>query len=110
VTGLSGEQFAWLFGEVTVLVDWDAPTGRPRVLPLGTALVVVLFLLRRNVSEPATAELFGCSTATIWRYQEELEPIIDEVLTVLAQQVTAQAHHDSALVDGLVARSGNARG
>ena len=110
MTGLSAEQFAWLAAEVAVLVDWDAPTGRPRSLPLRTALVVVLFLLRHNLPEDAAGELFGCSTATIWRYQEELEPVIDVVLSVLAAQITAQAHRDGALVDGLVAPVGERDG
>jgi hypothetical protein len=82
-------------------VDWDAPTGRPKSLPLLTALVVVLFLLRHKLSEDAAGELFGCTTATIWRYQEELEPVIDEVLLVLAEQVAAQVHREAVLVDGL---------
>lgn len=102
MTGLSDEQFAWLAGEVAALVDWNAPTGRPKSLPLVTALVMVLFLLRHNLPEDAAAELFGCSTATIWRYQEELEPIIDEILSSLADQITAQAHREAVLVDGLV--------
>lgn len=106
MTGLSAEQFDALTTEVAALVDWDAPTGRPHALPLRTALVAVLFVLRHNLPEDVTGELFGCSTATIWRYQEELEPLIDQVLSLLAQQVTTQAHREAVLVDGLVAPVG----
>jgi len=110
MTGLSPEQFAWLAAEVAALVDWDAPTGRPRALPLATALVMVLFLLRHNLAEDATGELFGCSTATIWRYQDDLEPVIDEILAILADQITAAAHREGVLVDGLVAPVGEREG
>jgi len=72
--------------------------------------VAVLFLLRHNLPEDAAGELFGCSTATIWRYQDELEPVIDVVLSVLAEQITARAYRDAALVDGLVASVGERDG
>jgi hypothetical protein len=43
MTGLDQEQIAWLHEQVAVLVVWDAPTGRPRVLSVYAALVMVLW-------------------------------------------------------------------
>jgi DDE superfamily endonuclease/Helix-turn-helix of DDE superfamily endonuclease len=107
MTGLSQEQVDWLYEQVAAMVTWDAPLGRPRMLPLYTALVMVLFSLRHNLAEDACGELFGISTATVWRYQEELEPVIDQVLSALAEQIHCQAQREGALVDGFVAPVGD---
>jgi hypothetical protein len=110
MTGLDREQVDWLYEQLEMMLDWDAPTGRPRALPLYTALVMVLFALRHNLPPDVLAELFGCGSTTVERYQNELEPLIDEVLTPLYEQVRAQAHRDAALVDGLVVPIGERHG
>lgn len=92
------------------MVVWNADTGRPHVLSLHTALVVVLFGLRHNLPEDVIGELFGCSGSTVSRYQEELEPLIDVFLTPVYEEIRAQAHRDAALVDGLVAPVGERDG
>jgi hypothetical protein len=106
MTGLSREQVDWLYQQIGQLLSWEVPLGRPRVLPLYTALVMVLFQLRHNLAEDVCGELFGCSAATVWRYADELEPLLDAVLSVTAEQVTAQARRSGVLVDGFVAPVG----
>lgn len=102
MTGLDHEQVAWLHAQLAVMVDWHAPTGRPRVLSLYTALVMVLFALRQNLSPDVLGEVFGCGSTTVERYQDELETLIDMVLSPLYEQIRGQARRDAVLVDGLV--------
>jgi hypothetical protein len=102
MTGLSREQVDWLYRQLDLMLDWHEPRGRPRALPLYTALVMVLFRLRHNLPDDACAEVFGCSTSTVWRYQEELEPLIDQLLTPMAETVAARAQRQALLVDGFV--------
>lgn len=106
MTGLSAEQVDWLYRQIEAALVWDPPLGRPRALPLYTALVMVLFQLRHNLPEDACGELFGCGTTTVWRYQEELEPLIDEMLALVAAQAAEGAHRDAVLVDGFIAGVG----
>lgn len=110
MTGLDREQVDWLHEQLAVMVVWQAPTGRPRVLPLYTALVMVLFALRHNLPPDVLGELFGCGSTTVERYQDELETLLDEVLTPLYEQVQAQVRRDAVLVDGLVAPIGERDG
>ncbi|MFV2110702.1 hypothetical protein ACFHWU_29655, partial [Micromonospora sp. LOL_015] len=48
----------------------------------------------------------GCGSTTVERYREEVEPLVDEVLTPLYERVRDQARRDAVLVDGLVAPAG----
>jgi len=102
MTGLDSDQVDWLVEQVDALLDWDLPVGRPRALPLDTALVMVLFGLRHNLAPDVLGEVFGCGSTTVERYQDELEPLVDEVLTPLYERVRDQARRDAVLVDGLV--------
>lgn len=110
MTGLDREQVDWLHDQLNTMIEWDLPVGRPRALPLYTAVVMVLFGLRHNMPPDVLAELFGCGSSTVERYQQELEMLIDEVLTPLYEQIRTQAHRDAVLVDGLVAPIGERDG
>ncbi|MGY5036821.1 hypothetical protein ACWC9U_39990 [Streptomyces sp. 900116325] len=50
MTGLDQEQVDWLYEQLAQMVEREASTGPPRVLPLYTALVIVLFALRQNLA------------------------------------------------------------
>lgn len=110
MTGLDAKQVDWLHEQVAAMVVWDSPTGRPRVLPLYTALVMVLFALRHNLPPDVLAELFGCGSSTVERYQDELEVLVELVLTPLYEQIRSQARRDAVLVDGLVVPIGERDG
>ena len=110
MTGLAQEQVDWLYEQLDAIVGWDAGMGRPRALPLYTALVMVLFGLRHNLAEDVMAEIFGCSTGTVSNYQDELEPLIDELLMPLYGEIRSRAHREPTLVDGLVAPVGERDG
>jgi len=106
MTGLDRERVDWLHEQVAQMVDWDKPTGCPRVLPLYRAVVMVLFALRHNLSPDVLGELFGCGSTTVERYQDELEVLIDVVLSPLYDEIRDQARRGAVLVDGLVAPVG----
>jgi DDE superfamily endonuclease len=110
MTGLDRERVDWLHEQLAVMVEWDAPTGRPRAVPLYTAVVMVLFALRHNLPPDVLGELFGCGSTTVERYQDELEVLIDTVLSPLYDQVREQARREAVLVDGLVAPVGERDG
>ena len=110
MTGLGQEQVVWLYEQLDAMLDWDVPAGRPHALPLSVALVAVLFGLRQNLAGDVNGEIFGCSDSTLERYQEELEPLIDLVLSPLYEEVRAQARREAVLVDGFVAPVGERDG
>jgi DDE superfamily endonuclease len=110
MTGLDQEQADWLYEELDSMIVWDSPAGRPRAVPLYTAMVIVLFSLRQNLASDVIGELFGCSGDTVDRYSEELEPLIDTCLMALYEEVRAQARRDPVLVDGLVVSIGERDG
>lgn len=43
------------------LSGWDQDLGRPRVLPLWRAVILLCFLLRHNAVQEMAGELFGCA-------------------------------------------------
>src|SRR5215213_5052886 len=108
MTGLTADQLADLVGRVREVVGpWESPAvGRPHVLSLAAAVTAVLFGLRHNVADDVVAELFGCSQATITRYQHLFGPILRWVLADEARQRFARAQREGALVDGFVAPVG----
>src|SRR5262245_54184890 len=110
MTGLDREQVDWLHEQVAAMTVWDAVTGRPRALPLYTAVVMVLFALRHNLPPDVLGELFGCGSTTVEAYRDELETLIDMVLSPLYEQIRAQAQREAVLVDGLVVPVGERDG
>jgi hypothetical protein len=83
MAGLDQEQVDWLHEQLVRMIEWDKPTGCPRALPVHTAIVMVSFTLRHDLSPDMAGELFGCGSTTVERYQDELEILIDVVLAPL---------------------------
>lgn len=110
MTGLDQDRVDWLHEQLAGMVEWDKPMGCPRVLPLYTAVVMVLFALRHNLPPDVLGELFGCGSTTVERYQDELEVLIDVVLSPLYDEIRDQARRGAVLVDGLVAPVGERDG
>ena len=109
MTGLRAGQLADLIGRVREIVgyEWqEPPIGRPHVLPLPEAVVAVLFGLRHNLPDEVVAEVFGCSQATVTRYQQILQPILRWVTRPEVDQRLDQASREGVLVDGFVAPVG----
>ncbi|MER6076242.1 hypothetical protein ABT187_47505 [Streptomyces sp. NPDC001817] len=66
---MSPHQLSLLVGLVERrLPDWDQAAGRPHVLPLWKAVVLLCFLLRHDAVQEMAGELSGISQPTVSRY------------------------------------------
>lgn len=112
MTGLRGDQVAELVGDVFDVLGgvWQPVRGRRRVLGLYRAVVLTLFLLRRNESQAVASELFGCSQSTVSRIVARLRPLLRQVTAEFAGQIRRQAKRSAVLVDGFLAPTGNRAG
>jgi hypothetical protein len=112
MTGLPGDQVAELVTAVYGLLGgvWQPVRGRRRVLGLYRAVVLTLFLMRRNESQAVAGEVFGCSQATVSRVTRRLRPVLGQATAGLAAKVRAQAHRSAVLVDGFLAPTGERTG
>jgi hypothetical protein len=103
-TGLSPHQLDVLIGLVERKIpDWDKPTGRPRVLPLWRAIVVLCFLLRHNDAQVVAAELFEISQPTVSRYATRLRPVVRDALKQLGFGLGRLPRGEPVLIDGFLA-------
>ena len=89
---------------------WQPVQGRRRVLGLYRAVVLTLYLMRRNESQAVAGELFGCSQSTVSRIVRLLRPLLRQVTADFAGQVRRQAKRSAVLVDGFLAPTGNRTG
>jgi hypothetical protein len=112
MTGLRSDQVAELVTLVFTLLDgaWQPVRGRRRVLGLYRAVVLTLFLMRRNESQAVAGELFGCSQATVSRVTRRLRPLLGRATAELAGKVRTQAQRSAVLVDGFLAPTGERTG
>lgn len=112
MTGLTGDQLTGLVARVREVVgDWEhPPMGRPHALTLTAAVVAVLLGLRHNLADDVVAEVFGCSQATVTRYQQQLGPVLRWVPRPETDEQHARAQREGVLVDGFVAPVGEREG
>ncbi|MET8310714.1 transposase family protein [Micromonospora sp. NPDC005173] len=112
MTGLRGDQVAELASVVFGLLDGVSQPvrGRRRVLGLYRAVVLTLFLMRRNESQAVAGELFGCSQSTVFRIVCRLRPLLRAATAEGAGQVRLQAKRSAVLVDGFLAPTDNRTG
>jgi hypothetical protein len=85
---------------------WQPATGRRRAVGLWRAVVLTLYLMRRNESQAVAGELFGCSQSTVSRITRRLRPLLRQATAELAGQVRAQARRSAVVVDGFLAPTG----
>src|SRR6187549_328460 len=87
MTGLDAEQVGELSREVFALLGgaWQPVRGRRRVLGLYRAVVLTLYLMRRNESQAVAGELFGCSQSSVSRVVCRLRPLLREATAQLAR-------------------------
>lgn len=108
MTGLRPDQVTILVLAIYELLDriWQPARGRRRVLGLYRAVVLTLYLMRRNESQAVAGELFGCSQATVSRIVRRIRPLLRQALAGFAGQIRAQAQPSAVLVDGFLAPTG----
>ncbi len=78
-TGLSREQITELVARVAQVVGPRSTTGRPPELGLHRQVVMVLMLLRQNLTQYVIAYVFGISQPSVSRIYRRLLPIIEQV-------------------------------
>lgn len=112
MTGLRADQVADLVTAVFGLLGgvWQPGRGRRRALGLYRAVVLALYLMRRNESQAVAGELFGCSQSSVSRVVRRLRPLLRHATADLAGQVRAQARRSAAVVDGFLAPTGERAG
>ena len=82
---------------------WQPARGRPRTLPLGTAVMVTCMTLRHNMVQELLAALTGTSQPTISRILTLLTPLVARVLdehVPTLQRAQQAAAGQVLLVDG----------
>jgi hypothetical protein len=91
MTGLDQVRVDWLHEQLAQMVEWNKLRGCPWMLPLDTAIVMVLFALRHNLSPDVIGELFGCGSTTVsgtrmsWRFDRWCR-LYDEIQEQAAQR------------------------
>jgi hypothetical protein len=112
MTGLRGDQVAKLVNAVFALLRgvWQPWKGRHRILGLYRAVVLTLFLMRRNESQKVAGELFGCSQSTVSRFVRRLRPLLCEATVAFAGDIRTRAKRSAVLVDGFLAPTGDRLG
>lgn len=106
LTGLSWGQLTRL--SIMVLAELDGTFVKPgakkppKVSPFNS-LVMVVMLMRRNVTQAAAGAIFGCSQPTVSRRWDLLRPVIGKVLaSFVPDPVQVIGRGGTALVDGSV--------
>lgn len=106
LTGLSWGQLTRL--SIMVLAELNGAFTRPgakkppKVSPFNS-LVMVVMLMRRNVTQAAAGAIFGCSQSTVSRRWDLLRPVISKVLaSFVPDPVQVLGRGGTALVDGTI--------
>jgi hypothetical protein len=82
-TGLSSGQVVELVASVAQVVDGGGSgLGRPRALGLYRQVVLVLMLVRQNMSQSVAADVFGVSQSTVSRVFRAVLPLVEQVTRV----------------------------
>ncbi|WP_411147009.1 hypothetical protein [Streptomyces sp. x-80] len=81
------------------LPDCELTGGRPRVLPLWRAVVLLCFLLRHNAVQEMAGELFSLSQPAVSRYGTLLRPVVRDSLKQLGFGIARLPRGEPVLVD-----------
>lgn len=92
---------------------WEVHQGRPCgerydfTLPFGTAVVMILILVRHNLAQQVTGDLHGVSQATVSRVYRYLLPILGVVTMMDRIRLADALAAGVVLVDGTPVPTGN---
>ena len=104
LTGLSDGQRLVLFVRCRkLLADVARPGGRPPVLGLYRSVMLVVGLMRKNVTQEFAGAIFGVSQSTVSRRWDLLRPVIRQAVTSLIPHPREVLGAGTALVDGTIA-------
>lgn len=85
---------------VAQFLDWDRPTGRPKVLSVVAALRLTLCRLRRNATYQDLSEDFGVGRSTAWNYHQEMVGFLADALGCADDELPTLVAGRVCLVDG----------
>lgn len=103
MTGLTGEQLTDLVVRVHgVCADDFVSRGRPLALGLFRSVAMVVFLMRKNVTQDVAGAVFDVSQSTVSRRWDLLRPVIGDVLAAFVPDPGQVAGRGTVLVDGTV--------
>lgn len=102
ITGLTDGQLTELTARVRTRVGDPASAGRPFALGLAGSVVLVVALMRKNMTQDVAAAFFGVSQPTASRRWDLLRPAIEEVLAEFVPDPKALVGKGTVLVDGTI--------
>jgi Helix-turn-helix of DDE superfamily endonuclease len=104
LTGLSQGQRAMLVMRCRDLLgDVAKSGGRPPVIGLYRSLMLVVCLMRKNVTQEFAGAIFGVSQSTVSRRWDLLRPLIRRAVASFVPDPRAVLGAGTALVDGTIA-------
>ncbi|WP_067480986.1 transposase family protein [Nocardia amamiensis] len=107
MTGLTGEQLTELTARVHQQTGALISRGRPFALGLFKSVVLVVMLLRRNITQEFAAGIFGVSQPTVSRRWDLLRPVIGVALAEFVPDPARVIGAGTALVDGTICPTWN---
>jgi hypothetical protein len=102
ITGLTDGQLTELVARVYAKIGGLTSSGRPYGLGLFKSVVLVVTLMRKNMTQDVVAAFFGVSQATASRRWDLLRPVIGAVLAEFAPDPNTVIGKGSVLVDGTI--------
>ena len=103
MTGLADDQLTDLVELVhDRCADRFVSRGRPIALGLFRSVAMVVFLMRKNVTQDVAGTVFGVSQPTVSRRWDLLRPVIGDVLAGLVPDPGELVGRGTVLVDGTV--------
>jgi hypothetical protein len=103
MTGLTDEQLNDLVARVhNVCADKFVSRGRPLALGLFRSVTMVVFLMRKNVTQDVAGAVFDVSQPTVSRRWDLLRPVIGDVLAAVVPDPREIVGRGTVLVDGTV--------
>ena len=100
ITGLDRQQLVEVVARVHAVLGPLWVRGRPPAAGLYRSVVMVVFLLRENVTQQVVAELFEVSQSTVSRRWDLLRPVIALALEEVVPTPAEIAGTSTVLVDG----------
>ena len=103
MTGLTDEQLTDLVVRVHVVCAGNfVSRGRPIALGLFRSVAMVVFLMRKNVTQDVAGAVFDVSQPTVNRRWDLLRPVIGDVLAAAVPGPRNVVGRGTVLVDGTV--------
>jgi hypothetical protein len=103
LTGLSSGQRLLLFTRCSeLLAEVTKPGGRPAAIGLYRSVMLVVCLMRKNLTQETAGAFFGVSQSTVSRRWDLLRPVIKRAVASFIPHPREVAGRGTLLVDGTI--------